>query len=217
MNKSGIILLISAIVIAVAFTVLNTYWLSYKGLQLTQKIKKIDYYLSDFTLLATQPDGKMRYHVSAQHLVHQQTTGASEIFQPIFKAQDENDELITLKANKAEQITKNGVIKLNGEVIVFKESSEKTKGFNLATENLSYNPLQRSISTDAKVTLESGANNLQGVGLSGKLDEQELRIHSNVHARFTPSSTTPTTTILTIPSSSTNTPTAPSTATIPAN
>ncbi|HIP81397.1 MAG TPA: hypothetical protein EYH16_03195, partial [Leucothrix mucor] len=71
MNKSGILLLISAIVIAIAFTVLNTYWLSYKGLQPTQKIKKIDYYLSDFTLLSTQADGKMRYHVTAQHLVHQ--------------------------------------------------------------------------------------------------------------------------------------------------
>jgi len=201
MNKSGILLLISAIVIAIAFTVLNTYWLSYKGLQPTHKIKKIDYYLSDFTLLSTQADGKMRYHVTAQHLVHQQTTGASEIFQAVFKAQDQNEELVTLKANKAEQITKNGAIKLKGEVTVFKESSEKTKGFNLATEDLTYNPLQRSIATDAKITLQSDAGHLQGVGLSGKLDKQELRIHSNVHARFTPSSasssTTPSTATIT--------------------
>lgn len=217
MNKSGIILLIGAIIIAIAFTVLNTYWLSFKGLQLTQKIKKIDYYLSDFTLLATQPDGKMRYHVQAQHLVHQQTTGASEIFQPTFKAQDENEELITLKANKAEQLTKNGEIKLKGDVIVFKDTTEKTKGFNLATEDLTYNPLQRSIATDAKITLESGANHLQGIGLSGKLDEQELRIHSNVHAKFMPSFTNPSSTNPSSTNTSTFPSATPSTATIPAN
>jgi len=207
MNKSGIILFISTVIIAVVFTALNNYWLSYNGLQFKQKIKKIDYYLSDFTLLVTQADGKMQYHVEAQHLVHQQATGASEIYQPIFKAQDENEELITLKADKAEQLTKNGEINLKGAVSVFKKSSEKTKGFNLTTEDLTYNPLQRSIATEAQISLQSDAGHLSGVGLSGKLDEQELRIHSNVHARFTPSFSTP---------SSTNSPSTPSTTT-PAN
>jgi len=186
MNKSGIILLISAITIALLFTWLNTSWLSFKGLTLRQNIKKIDYYLSDFTLLATQPDGQMQFMVKAQHLIHQQSTGKSEIFKPLINVQDRDAGLITLKAQKAEQLEKNSEIKLTGDVTIVNESNEKAKGFHIATQNLTYNPVTRTISSDAEITLNSSAGLIKGIGLTSSLDQQELRIHSNVHAEFTP-------------------------------
>lgn len=186
MNKSGIILLISAISIALLFTWFNTSWLSFKGLHIKQNIKKIDYYLSDFTLFATQPDGQMRFKVEAQHLIHQQSTGKSEIYKPRIEAQDTVTGLITLKAQKAVQQEKDSEITLMGDVTIDNESNEKTKGFHIATENLTYNPITRSISTDAEITLNSTAGLLKGIGLSSNLDQQELRILSNVHAEFNP-------------------------------
>ncbi|KAG1665759.1 Lipopolysaccharide export system ATP-binding protein LptB [Nymphon striatum] len=163
MNKNGLIFLISAIAIALAFTWLNTYWLSYSGLQIKQKTKKIDYYLSDFTLLSTQPDGQMRFHIKAQHLIHQQSTGKSEIFKPSIKAQDTDGTLIMLEAKKADQGAKNKEIRLKGDVTMLKENTEKGNGFHIATEYLTYNPLNRVISTDAQLTFESDSGYVNGL------------------------------------------------------
>ncbi len=186
MNKNGVILLIAAIVIALLLTALNTFWLSYNGLITHKKIKKIDYYLSDFTLLSTQADGKMRYHLKALHLIHQQSTGSSEIFKPVFEAQDVANTHLMIEAEKALQKKRNGSIELIGNVKVIKKGNEKTTGFQLATENLTYNPQTQTLQTKAAILLESSSGFIRGVGLTSQLDQQEIRILSNVHAEFIP-------------------------------
>jgi len=185
MNKGGLLLLIISVLIAIAITWLNSTWLTYKGFQFTQKIKKIDYYLSDFTLLNTLPDGQMRYFVTAEHLVHQQSTNESEIFKPLLQASDSDGSMIILKSEKAEQ-DKKGVIQLVGAVNVTKNGPRIKENFELITHDLIYNPKQKTLSSEAKVIFTSYQGQLQGVGFSSKLDEQELRIHSNVRAEFNP-------------------------------
>jgi LPS export ABC transporter protein LptC len=185
MNRGGILLLAFSIATLIIVTWLNSTWLSYKGFQLTQKDKKIDYYLSDFTLLNTQSDGKMRYFVTAQHLIHQQSTGSSEIFKPLLLARDSDGTLITIKSNKAEQINE-GVIHLLGDVNVIKKGSQDEENFELTTKDLVYNPIKKTLSSKNKVQLKTYQGQLDGIGFSSKLDEQELRIHSNVQIQFNP-------------------------------
>ncbi|MCF6188966.1 MAG: LPS export ABC transporter periplasmic protein LptC [Cocleimonas sp.] len=185
MNRSGLLLLVLSVLIAIVITWLNSTWLIYKGFQFTQKVKKIDYYLSDFTLLNTLPNGQMRYFVTAEHLVHQQSTNSSEIFKPLLQASDVDGSMITLKSDKAEQ-NKEGIIKLVGDVNVIKNSPKIKENFELITHDLIYNPKQKALSSTSKVIFTSYQGQLQGVGFSSKLDEQELRIHSNVRAEFNP-------------------------------
>ncbi len=185
MNRGGLLLLVLSMVIALAITWLNSTWLTYKGFQFTQKVKKIDYYLSDFTLLNTLPDGQMRYFVTAEHLVHQQSTNSSGIFKPLLQASDVDGSMITLKSDKAEQ-NKEGIITLVEDVNVMKNGPKIKENFELITHNLIYNPKQKTLSSTSKVIFTSYQGQLQGVGFSSKLDEQELRIHSNVRAEFNP-------------------------------
>lgn len=185
MNRSGLFLLVFSIATLIIVTWLNSTWLNYKDFQFTQKDKKIDYYLSDFTLLNTQADGQMRYFVTAQHLIHQQSTGSSEIFKPLLQARDSDGTLITLKSNKAEQIN-GGEIHLLGDVSVIKKSSKDEENFELTTRDLVYNPIEKALSSKSKVQLKTYQGQLNGTGFSSKLDEQELRIHSNVQIQFNP-------------------------------
>lgn len=185
MNRGGLLLLVLSMVIAIGITWLNSTWLTYKGFQFSQKVKKIDYYLSDFTLLNTQPDGQMRYFVTAEHLVHQQSINSSEIFKPLLQASDVDGSMITLKSDKAEQ-NKEGIITLLGDVKVTKHGPKIKENFELITHDLIYNPKQKALSSTSKVIFTSYQGQLQGVGFSSKLDEQELRIHSNVRAEFNP-------------------------------
>jgi len=186
MNRRGVLLLIGAIIVAVLITWLNSYWITYKGLQFTEKVKKIDYYLSDFTLLNTESDGNMRYLVKGQYLIHQESTGASEIFNPLLQARNSDNTIISLESKKARQEKRNGPIQLLGKVSIVKNSNKTSKGFQLHTSNLLYNPLEKKVSSNTKVVLDSDFGTLQGIGFSSKLDEQELRIHSNVQAELKP-------------------------------
>lgn len=187
MNRSGLFFLIGAIIIAVVTTWLNSQWVNFNYFQLTKKEKQIDYYLSNFTLLNVQNDGKMRYLVTGQHLIHQQATGASEIFNPILEVRNADQTITSLIAKKALQKMKNGDIQLQGLVVVNKESNAKfPDGFNIQTSNLIYNPEQKKIHSDSNIIFKSVYGSLQGTGFSSKLDEQELRMNSNVQAIYQP-------------------------------
>jgi len=187
LNRSGIFFLIGAILIFIATTWLNSQWISFKYFQLTKKEKQIDYYLSNFTLLNVQENGEMQYFVTGRHLIHQQSTGASEIFNPVLEARNDDSTITSLVAKKAVQMKKNGEIRLQGAVIVTKEADDKnSNGFNIRTSDLIYNPINRELRSNARLTFTSDQGSFQGIGFSSKLDEQEFRINANVQAKYQP-------------------------------
>lgn len=186
MNRNSFFFLIFTIFIATIFTWLNSTWLSYKGFSFTQKEKKVDYYLSDFTLLNTYPDGSMRYHIKGQYLIHQQSSGASEIFKPIIQARDFDENIINLTANNAIQRNKNGLIELKESVKLIKTGIDTEHDFTIETKNILYSPTNREISSDEELEFSSKLGKFNGTGFNTKLDQQEIRIHNNVQAVFTP-------------------------------
>ncbi len=186
MNKGGLTFLIIAIVIALSFTWLNSSWKSYKDIILPQNAKKIDYYLSDFTLLNTQADGSMRYLLKAQNLTHQQSSGHSEIFNPFITATDSDGGIVSLQAESAIQTDEGALIKLTGNVSLNKAGGNKREEFQLTSSDLVFDPLKKELSSKSKVILKTDFGQLEGTGFSSKLNEQALRIHSNVHIEFKP-------------------------------
>lgn len=184
MNRSGLLLLLIAVIVAGGITWLNSYWLTYQDFQFTRNEKKIDYYLSDFTLLNTQSDGQMRYKIKGRHLVHQQSNGSSEIFNPLVQAQDQDGTLLLMRADKAQQLVKNGDIQLLGNVSVIKYSKDTKENFQLTTKDLNYNPLERILSSSSQLLLHSNNGTISGRGFSTNLAKEELRILSDVHIKF---------------------------------
>ena len=194
MNRKGLFFLIFSIGIAISVTWLNNFWLSYRGLVSGNKEKRIDYYLSDFSLLNTSTTGEIKYYMKAQHLVHKNSTGRSEIFNPVLQATDSDGKSLFIQAEHALQKESQGVIELEGSVLIKKTDRPEqdiafdkiSSGFTLETKDLSFDPTKREIFTNAAITLKTKDGMLTGKGLRSKLDEQELRILSNVHAKFDP-------------------------------
>ena len=185
MNRKGLFFLILSIIVAVSTIWLNSFWLSYKGLVSEENEKQIDYYLSDFSLLQTSSTGEMQYYLQGQHLTHKNSTGSSEIFHPTIQTHDSDGIRLFIQAKKAFQKKSQGDIELSGAVSI-KKSNANEISFKLDTENLVFNPVRRELSTDDSITLTTKNGLLTGTGLRSKLDQQELRILSNVHAKFDP-------------------------------
>lgn len=184
MKSVGRIIFVIALIISGGITWLNLSWKSLEQLTNSPSESRIDYYLSDFTLMKTDKDGNIRYSLTGRHLTHKQASGASEIYQPHIIARSKNSGALTVTSEKALQKAKDGNITLSGKIHVQKPASADSPEFTLTTENLTYNPHQQLISTDADIRLISTAGTLHGTGFETRLDEQELRILSNVQAEF---------------------------------
>ncbi len=201
MNYKGLLLVIFSIIIGLSITWLNHFWLSYQEFVTANNERQIDYYLSDFSLLNTSANGEMKYYMRGQHLVHKNSTGGSEIFHPIIQAADSDGQYVLIHAEKAQQKKTQGVIELAGKVLIettnnqnkltanhlpLVKNEKSASDFSLKTSNLSFDPIKREIFTDAMIALITKDVLLTGTGLQSKLDQQELRILSNVHAKFDP-------------------------------
>lgn len=201
MNYKGLFLLVFSIIIALTVTWLNNFWLSYQEFISAGNEREIDYYLSDFSLLNTTPNGAMKYYLQGQHLVHKNASGGSEIFRPVIQAADHDGKILFIQADKAQQKNAQDVIKLEGSVLIQKTTrpnkttansipldslSDKHADFKLTTASLSFDPIKREIFTEATITFITKNGFLTGKGLHSQLDQQELRILSNVHAKFDP-------------------------------
>ena len=168
-------------------TWLNLSWKTITQFTNETSQSRIDYYLSGFTLVNTDSDGNISFQLSGEHLIHKQANGVSEIYQPHIKRKSINGGLLIIDAEKAIQTSKGGNIDLTGEVSVKQSSIIEPLGFTLLTQDLTYNPLKQSISSSTKSDFISAQGSMTGIGFETSLDEQELRILSNVQAEFQPS------------------------------
>jgi LPS export ABC transporter protein LptC len=143
----------------------------------------------------------MKYYLQGQHLVHKNSTGGSEIFRPVIQAADHDGQMLFIQADKAQQKNTQGVIELAGSVLIKKTThlekatassipldsvSDKNADFELTTSNITFDPIKRKIFTKANIRFITKDGLLTGTGLDSQLDQQELRILSNVHAKFDP-------------------------------
>lgn len=184
MRSLGRLLFVLALIVAGVVTWLNLSWKSLEQFTNSPSESRIDYYLSDFTLMKTNENGSIDYRLSGRHLTHKQASGASEIYQPHIHMRSDEGEIMTLDSEKALQQAKNGSITLSGKILVKKIASISSPEFTLTTEDLIYEPAKRLISTAADIHLISESGTLNGTGFETSLDEQELRILSNVQAEF---------------------------------
>ncbi len=185
MQKNNHIWLILAILLALTVTWIHNLWQSQQ--QFIAKIDKtrVDYYLSDFSLLITDNEGQMRYSLQANHFVHHVESKQSDIYFPMIQAK-QNDENIMIESEKATQLS-NGDIELTGEVSIKKPESAQREGYTLITENLRYAPSMQTIETQNDFTFATtGGTLMRGTGVTEELNNQVLRIKSNVHAEFQP-------------------------------
>jgi len=187
MKNVGVIAFFLSVLFATAATWLNLSWKTIKQFTNEASQTRIDYYLSDFKLINTDKSGKIIYHLNGEHLIHKQAGGDSEIYRPHISNQASDGKLLTIDAEKAVQTGKDGNITLIGEVKVQQAETNDAPGFKLLTKNLTYNPVEQKISSPAKSDFITAQGAISGVGFETGLNDQELRILSNVQAEFKPS------------------------------
>jgi len=187
MRSIGLVAFVSSVLFAATITWLNLSWKTITQFTNETSQSRIDYYLSGFTLIDTDRSGEISYQLTAEHLIHKQASGASEIYRPLIKKKSSDGNVLTINSEKAIQVGKDGNIKLTGDVRVEQARTKDNQGFMLLTQNLTYYPLEQKISSHEKSDFISPQGTISGIGFETSLNDQELRILSNVQAEFKPS------------------------------
>lgn len=191
MRYGGILILALAIIIAGASTWLHNLWRQKEVFTRDLDKSRIDYYLSDFLLYATDSEGNNRFTVKGEHFVHQRSNKKSEIYKPTIRVNNKEDS-ISITAEQAEKNSE-GDLKLIGKVILDKPEGKETIGFSMKTSDLSYSPTQQQVNTEAKVTLQTtDGSMISAIGMSEDLSTHTTRLKSNVHAEYIPAAYAPT-------------------------
>ena len=189
MRYSGIILLILAILVAVTFTWLHNLWRAKEIFTAELDTSRVDYYLSDFSLFATDATGNNRFVLAGEHFVHQRATKSSEIYKPTIRVNTKGDTL-SIIADKAVQ-NQEGDMSLTGKVTLHKPESAERTGFDIETSDLSFSPTNQLVDTDSAVLLKTtDGSTISATGMSENLITQTTRLKSNVHAEYTPAAET---------------------------
>jgi LPS export ABC transporter protein LptC len=110
-----------------------------------------------------------------QHRVEQQGMVVADLHLTFFDAA--GHEQGTLTARNGQVAADFSVVEVLGEVQIVSRS-----GYTLRTDHLTYRQGDRSIHTDAPVSLVSKDVQLEGVGLTLNLATQRLLVHAKVRA-----------------------------------
>ena len=140
-----VLALIGVLLLILLITQIEDYLSSNSISQLTLEKDQIDYYLSDFSIMAVAADGAVSYKMTGRHLSHWQDKRQSRIIAP---------------------------------------EIDTSQGFKLRTDHLLYDQATREISTDAEVFMTSPSGTMQSSGLTAKLNDNLLKLDSNVRSTY---------------------------------
>ncbi len=182
-RRRGLFLLFLALLVAIASTWLNGLWIAQKKSESKEaKQSRVSHYFTEFSLMSTDAEGVVEYTLTGRHFSRWSGKDWSEVSEPrliTFEAKKQSNKMT---AKKAIMLHKKDVLELHDNVNIKDFNSDPVSV--LTTDFLRYYPKKRIINTEATVKFVSGTTVLTGKGMDSKLDENTLRIHSDVHTTF---------------------------------
>jgi len=179
----GVFFSLVALLVAWASIWLNDAWISrQKSDSVEAKESKVSHYFTHFSLTSSNDVGEVEYKLFGQHFSRWSGKDWSEVLKPHLVSFSEGNKSTDMTADRAIMHDEQDVLELHDSVII-KDSSSDPPSI-LKTELLDYHPEKKWVETDSQVIFTSGSSVLTGKGMDSKLDENILRIHSNVHSTF---------------------------------
>ena len=153
--------------------------------RLQQEAAKPGYYLKSARILGTGADGKLLYEIQA---VSAQQVGDNEIeFDDVFvKYSPESDVPWSVAADRATLLRDTEQVRLEGHVRALSSEGFSGNDTEIRTDVLVVNPVAYTAETDERVQIRIGPRSLTATGMVASLNDNRLKLKSNVSGKFVP-------------------------------
>ena len=146
-----------------------------------------DYYMDDFNAITMNVSGDPRYSLQAKRLNHYPDDDTTELNRPHLEIHQEDASLWKIDADRGWISSDGELILLLGGVHIHRSSSMDARTYSLNTEELRVRPDDEYAETDKHVTIKSGRDTTEAVGMRAYIKEGKLQFLSKAQGRYEPS------------------------------
>lgn len=146
-------------------------------------------HMLDATMRQYKEDGTLKTKLSTKNWTNYQSEKYSVLDNPkmtIYKQDGKIWNIVSKKAKVTDLDDQEKTVTLSEDVHINRQQTTNTSKVDLFTQELHYYPDSNNIKTDKKVELNQPGLIIQGKGLSGNLDAQDVKILNDVKTKYTP-------------------------------
>jgi lipopolysaccharide export system protein LptC len=184
---------LSAVMIAGVFFALGSFWLLQvmnrggEDLQADARKNEPDYIIDKFSYVRMTLDGKPKYIISGDKLIHRPVSDISEIVKPAVQALSEDDRSpMTMTAQVALLDNKNNLVHLMNKVDIERPPSAASPRMSLTTDALTVFPDEDRMETNREFDLVVGSNTVSGTGMRANNATGKMDVLSKMQVSFPP-------------------------------
>lgn len=180
--------------VAVAF---GSFWLlevmnkSSQDVSAGKKLDEPDYFVTNFSLVRMDLQGKPSYIVSGAKLTHYPADDSSDIDQPFVRKISPGVPPLNMTAELAHIDQGNTRLQLSRKVVIDRVASATTQNMTLKTEALTIFPDEERMESAVPVDLLSGRSHVTGVGLKANNASSVVEVPSSVRIVIPPRKAVP--------------------------
>lgn len=152
-----------------------------------QPVHEPDYFLDDFETTVAASDGTLRYRLNGASLTHYPDDDTALLEQPRVLVNEAADGRWLISADEATMEQKNGIIHLQGQVIIHRDGGAKAaKNLTLETTTLDVYVDDDYADTDAdvKITRPTGVTRARGMRVN--FAQRHLYLKAQVRGEYVP-------------------------------
>ena len=148
-----------------------------------EKSRFANYFLEDFKLTSHDTNGEVKYILNAKRLDNFEDEELSEI-QHINVQFINNDSIWTLTAGKAKLFHSNKQIEFFDNVKINRPENKNNAALTISTSQITMQGDAEILTTDKKVTVVSGTNTIESLGLKFDNKQGIFELTSNVKGQY---------------------------------
>jgi LPS export ABC transporter protein LptC len=141
----------------------------------------VDMYVKDFTMISMNEDGHPYYTLEAILMEHFNDTGESEITEPVFNINKDDDAWV-ISANNGTIDDKNTWVTLRDNVVMLQKNSDNP--LRLKTSKMRFNTKTQIANSNRPVDIKQGALSLKSNGMIFNNVTGELELLAGVNGTY---------------------------------
>ncbi len=143
-----------------------------------------DYFIDNFEALRYNPDGSLRYRLTASRLTHYPDTDSADLTTTRLISYSRNSGPVTLTGDQAHTTAQGKRVDMTGHVEVTRPSNTRQGTLYVRTQALTIYPDDQTATTRAPVVIDTDHLHLTGTGMDFDQANHILKLHANVRARY---------------------------------
>lgn len=156
-----------------------------------KKLDEPDYFVTNFSLVRMDLQGKPSYIVSGAKLTHYPADDSSDIDQPFVRKISPGVPPLNMTAELAHIDQGNTRLQLSRNVVIDRVAGPKTQNMTLKTEALTIFPDEERMESAVPVDLLSGRSHVTGVGLKANNASSVVEVPNSVRIVIPPRKAAP--------------------------